>query len=388
MKRFLRLSLTLLLALLGALFLVSPFSVSSQPVNLLVDGGFEQVETNDAVYSLVKWNKNSVTVKSGYGGYYIRFTSPTWIQSKEKISLSAGEYTVKFNAKITPGSATVYVNLNDGVSDALNGNNTVVLSDLSDFTEQTIDFELESGGDYYFQMGTSEIGGRIDIDDVALYFNGSADEIGDAWRSADNNIMIENGAYLRTEKSSYGLRFTGFADKELSDATAVAYGSVKIGMIICPDDLIGENDFTVETLGSAEVKHVVCYAEKTFAAELGGKEYYGFNCAIVNILPYNVDRPFCARAFIEYQTDDKTVRFYSAESLSRSVYAVARAARNDLENLDESQKSAVEYFCGAMQTLTPLETISENGGHTFTLTFCGVKGFFVLDYDKSLYEVS
>ena len=159
-------------------------------------------------------------------------------------------------------------------------------------------------------------------------------------------------------------------------------------MIICPDDLIGENDFTVETLGSAEVKHVVCYAEKTFAAELGGKEYYGFNCAIVNILPYNVDRPFCARAFIEYQTDDKTVRFYSAESLSRSVYAVARAARNDLENLDESQKSAVEYFCGAMQTLTPLETISENGGHTFTLTFCGVKGFFVLDYDKSLYEVS
>lgn len=332
--------------------------------------------------SFVNWDTSRFNVNSLDGGNYCAIAKSDSknhsLQTNDPINLEEGTYRVKFSAAIS-GSFNYFISL---------GKNSI----KTDYTVNTIagdgtfrdvfyDFKLSEQGNYVFYLTVNGLTDDLYVDDIELLTFSSEEE-------TDENLITENGAYIRTDPDKSGLLFKGRVNKSFYDDCASLHTGVKVGMIIAPTDFLNDCSFTYSALFSAKAV-LLCVANNwnnTETADTNG--YYGFSCAIVNILPYNTDREFSARSFISYTENGETKFIYADYDRayhSRSVYGVAKAALNSAATLTDEELSAVNYFYNIVEKPTPTSISSD--GNTFTLTFSSLKGYFVLDYDRTAYNV-
>lgn len=383
MKRSISFLFVLFIAFI-AMFVAAPYkTTSSEGMNLLYNGNFNEVETIEDVMSLVGWTKaidNLKVVEITDSNYYA--------QSKNKgpdkefciyqsgLDLEAGKYNLEFKARITNGSCNIEVGLRTD-TDHVIVHKEKFIENYSEFTSVSIDLELPDSGVYEFYFKATKLGEKIAVDDMVLSLIGG------------NALKTASGADLRTVKSSAGLRFKGSVDKNLFDGYVSKYGAenVQVGILIAPADFIKDCEFTCDLL--ATNKAVACVAtfwNNTKTIETDG--YYGFNCAFINILPYNTDRKFSFRSFLRYTDGTKTEYLYSdydETENSISVYELALALHERESEFLDYQVEIIDYFCNLIEYPTQSVSVS---GNTFSLTFSNIKGYFVLDYDRTAYSLS
>ncbi len=164
-----------------------------------------------------------------------------------------------------------------------------------------------------------------------------------------DNFSVTDGASLRLIKDSPGIRFQASVDKHAYDTYVANFSSVSAGMIIVPtESLENLKDFTVQELEENNLLYVLIPANKWCNLNtLETDEYYQFYCALVNILPKNIQRKFSARAYISYEKDGKTFYDYSTykESVnSRSVKEIAILAKAEIERYNEVQAKIINDY--------------------------------------------
>ena len=200
-------------------------------------------------------------------------------------------------------------------------------------------------------------------------------------------LTIERGAYLRVNSEHPGLRFCGRVDKNYYDFYKSEYEGAEVGIIIVPYDYLSDCAyFTVAELSS----HGLNYQE--IAANIWNNNpdsdgYYGFNCALVDIYPFNVDRAFAARTYMKYIEDGSVKYVYGAFDASenvRSVCGVANAAKNsDYDSFNSVQKEVIDYFCNAVETVV-VSAYDNTGFGEYTYYFNSEsEGYAVISYSLS-----
>ena len=392
MKKFLSLFFVTVCAAL-AFFVVSPYKPAySEEINLLSNGDFN--ETVEEGYPFVGWTGSGASVSDESGqGSCVRSESKTidLVLQQLNVFLQSGKYTVRFRAKIkSAGSRDVTVGFADNNSTFVASNSTTV-SNADDFDDFSLDLELSDTGTYEFKfiaLGTV----RIFVDDMELVYvedSGAGEEQSEVL--TDDGIQTQAGAELRTVLSSPGLRFKGKISLNLYNYYVQNYGenNVQVGMLIVPTDFLSDCEFSYEALSAAKKAVQICVAEKWNNASTANSDgFYGFNCAFINILPYNIDRKFSFRSFIRFIENDKpnfVYSEYSEENNARSVYEVAVNLHNT-GDFTEEQAPTINYFCNRIE-YSAAEAVG-HGNNSFSLTISDVQGYFVLDYDRETYSLS
>lgn len=162
-------------------------------------------------------------------------------------------------------------------------------------------------------------------------------------------IKLKDGASLRLVKETPGIRFYASVDKQVYDKYQEDYQNVSAGILITLTEYLQDvSDYTVENLVAKNIQHAEIPVNKwanSKTTETDG--FYGFYCALVNILPHNVRREFSVRAYVKYDKDGKTVYEYSSydsNKNSRSVYGVALLAKQEIEKYSTEQADIIEYY--------------------------------------------
>ena len=398
MKRlFLRIAVSLA-ALLFAITFTPVFAVSSETVgeSLLPDGSFD-----DKTFFEQNWNLTNAKYKfnksTGKGFVYnlsesMVVVKPYINETEVYFDFEQGDYVVTFDVYID-GSATVSADLTttDGTT-VVCGSETI--SGVTEFTPYTFEFTLETAGSYRFGLYASDIDviAILRFDNIGLYAVAAAVE------EPVNPLLTEYGAYIRADGKQSGIRFLGRIDKKVYDDYVKDYENVEVGMIIVPTDYLIDCDFTYQALSADGKNMKICVAERWNNEDsLETDGYYGFNCALGSLLPYNLDRKFSARSFLRYSVDNgsggKETRYiysdYSEEANARSALYLAQCFYADTENYElfaDYQKAAIRYFLNLIEY--PTSSVTENGDGSFTLSFTNVKGYFVLDYDVDKYSIT
>ena len=332
--------------------------------------------------SFSNWDTSRFNVNSLDGGNYCAIAKSDdknhLLHTNDPINLEEGIYRVKFSAAIS-GRFKYFIFLEKNSIKTYYTENTIAGDGT--FHDVFYDFKLSEQGNYVFYLTVYDNTDYLYVDDIEL-LTFCSDE------KTDENLITENGACIRTNPDMSGLLFKGRVNKSFYDDCASLHTGVKVGMIIAPTDFLNDCPFTYSALFSAK-SVLLCVASKWNNSETADTNgYYGFSCAIVKILPYNTDREFSARSFISYTENGETKFIYADYDQayhSRSVYGVAKAALNSAATLNEGQLSAVNYFYNIVEKPTP--TSASSDGNTFTLNFSSLKGYFVLDYDRTAYDV-
>lgn len=191
-------------------------------------------------------------------------------------------------------------------------------------------------------------------------------------------IKMVKGASMRLSATNSGLRFVGRIDKSIYDSYLSSYTSVSVGMIITPtDELVGLDDFTVEELKENTTDYLDIKAERwnnESSAERNG--YYGFNCVITDILTQNIDRKFSARAYLKYfdgNSDRIIYSDYSHQDNARSIYEVATAVLENVEEYTAEEQKIIRYYSSAVKTVSTKEDFNHSGDE-MSFNFEGNKG--------------
>ena len=396
MKKVLSFIFSLFLIVVSFLFYLPYGFAVSEETNLLLNGDFNDVEVDMSSlageYKPNYWGKINLKGSIRNDNDYCATCADKnedFFLHQGNFELQAGKYTVHFEAKIKNGTCNIAVGFR--VNNEFVVCETDTLSNLSDYTEKTYELDLAESGVYEFCFKSLDISKTLYIDNMRLYYEGNGgEEQGQEEVPPENNVQAHGGAYIRTVKNSAGLRFKGEVDKQLFDGYVAEYGreNVSAGMIIAPTDFLRDCEFTYLALSQNKAVQV-CVAEQWNNEDTCEEDgYYGFNCAFINILPYNIDRKFSFRSFIRFTEGENTEYVYGGYSETdnaRSLYEVALAAREDAAKYEDYQVEIIEYFCNLIDY--PAAEISANG-NTFTLTFSDIKGYFVLDYDKTAYSLS
>lgn len=203
------------------------------------------------------------------------------------------------------------------------------------------------------------------------------------------NIKTENGAEIRIDEKSAGLRFKARVEKSYYDGIAVKYGkeNVAIGMMIAPTDYI-TSEYTYEILKEQEKEPLMIIADKqNNDADVDG--YYGYSFAITDILLQNTDRNFSARAFLRYK-EGETIKYeyavYDEDNHSRSIYEVAEKAIAD--NPTEYEYKILQNYINKVQVET-LGDFEKKDGDAWETTYnCENKGLLIISDEEKLEEGS
>ena len=382
MKRLVSFLFVFVFCFISFSFIVSPYKItSSEGTNILSNGDFNL--TADGALPFTYWQGSNIKVKNLKNGNYAvqsSTTSDVLVLYQNDLNLEAGKYNVKFQAQLAKSGNPVDISVRFISNNGTGSVASIATKNISNdrWEEVSFDLVLSENGLYQFNCMANEAcldKPRVYIDDMVLV--------------RENGVKTAAGADLRTVKSSAGLRFKGTVDKNLYDGYVENYGAenVQVGMIIAPTDFLSDCDFTYEALSAGKAVQVGVATRWNNESKIATDGYYGFNCAFVNILPYNTDRRFSFRSFLRYTVGNKTTYIYSdydETDNSRSVYELALAFREDESNFADYQVEVIKYFCNLIDY--PKHSVN-NDGNTFTLTFAAIKGYFVLDYDRSAYSL-
>ena len=163
------------------------------------------------------------------------------------------------------------------------------------------------------------------------------------------SYALEEGASIRYDSTlvSSGIRFTALLDK--ADFQTYQEYIVGVGVILMPNDKIGNKEFTLQNYsGEGEAKNV--YVEKN-AISFDNKDKFTLRVALVSVLEKNYNRDFSARAYllISYHGGATTAYVWDSYISTRSVCQVAQLALDENEtknNLNDTQKSILKAYVG------------------------------------------
>ena len=150
-----------------------------------------------------------------------------------------------------------------------------------------------------------------------------------------------DGAQIRKTEGTSGIRFITVVSNDYINELINAHGAdnVKFGAVVLPEDMLGENELTVE------VEHADKMPSGGFAEENAEAGYSVYNSAIINIPESMYDRTLVARGYVAITGEDGTVTYtYTSNAVKRSVGLVASRAL--YEGNDTS--SVVEGFVNAV----------------------------------------
>lgn len=168
-------------------------------------------------------------------------------------------------------------------------------------------------------------------------------------QSKENTVNTLEGASMRLNVNSPGIRFRGCVDKTLYDEYKSKFTNVCAGIIFTVEEnLQNLSDFTVQEL-IANNRVYKDISAKIWNNEQTAKDdgYYGFNCAIINIREENILRKYCARSYLKYEIDGTVNYIYGNFSLSdnaRSVKEIANLALEQNSEISEEQRKILEHF--------------------------------------------
>lgn len=203
------------------------------------------------------------------------------------------------------------------------------------------------------------------------------------------NIKTENGAEIRIDETSAGLRFKARVEKSYYDNMMIKYGeaNVEVGMMIAPTDYI-TSEYTYGILKEQGKEPLMIIADKqNNDANVDG--YYGYSFAITDILLQNTDRKFSARAFLRYK-DEENEKYeyavYDEDNHSRSMYEVAEKAITD--NPTEYERTILQNYINEVRNET-LGDFEKKDGNAWETTYnCENKGLLIISDEEKLSEGS
>ena len=135
-------------------------------------------------------------------------------------------------------------------------------------------------------------------------------------------VELLDGASVRLDDPT-GLRFETSVDREMLEQLR-RFGTVTVGTLVIPTDLIGEREFTIAGVGEEALNF-----ETTLENASADGDSYTFYASVVNLLDQNYTRKFSAVSYVKIVTEDRTAVVYTAYEEARnarSVYEVAYAA--------------------------------------------------------------
>lgn len=203
------------------------------------------------------------------------------------------------------------------------------------------------------------------------------------------NIKTENGAEIRIDETSAGLRFMARVEKSYYDNMTTKYGdaNVSVGMMIAPANYI-TSEYTYEILKEQGKEPLMIIANKqNNDADVDG--YYGYSFAITDILLQNTDRKFSARAFLRYK-DEGNEKYeyavYDEDNHSRSMYEVAEKAKAD--NPTEYEYKILQNYINKVRNETLGDFENKDGNAWETTYNCTDKGLLIISDKEKLEEGS
>lgn len=326
---------------------------ASQSVAAIENYSFEE-KNQDGSYGFYlpsKWKINASSVYLTYpdsgaydGKIYLDLannSSAYVLSSKSKVSVSGGgDYRFGFKFRVTDIAAAscrisvIPYSENGTACDEATGNDfTAPVADS--WTDAYVDFKADADtSSVIIKITVSVTKGSCGIDCVYGY---------------EKAVFTGAGASIRLSADSPGLRFTGRVDKIFYDGLLDGYSSVSAGILIAPTEYLNKTgEFTVKSFKDSSLKYLDIQASvwnnSASAAEDG---YYGFSCAMVDIMASNVTRSFSARAYVKY-TESGAEKYiyadYCENEHARSVYAVANRAKEYLDSYDEEQQKIITAY--------------------------------------------
>ena len=368
---------SIVLTLIAVLAVTSAFvlpKTADAETSVIVNGDFQDAYVEKTglkpVYGVNFWEHNGSVKKNG-DDYYIKSKEDTLVITQDLAELSAGTYTAGFSL-----DATEDLTVNFGVGENTNAVLSTVYTDGAE--DVSAEFYYGGGQNVKFFISVLGITDTADIDDVYLTLKENPEE--EFIPTLSEYLITEEGAYLRTCPDSAGLRFTGRVDKAFYENALSEHENVTVGMLIAPADYIRDCGFTAEELSAKGRRFSAVTANAWNNADTALSDgYYGFNCAIVNILTYNTDRTFCARTFLCYDDGDGVTYVYgnfNAESNGASVYGIALSAREDaVESGDAETLEVIDLFIDRVFFPQAEVTATQSGA---VLEYVAPAGYFTL----------
>ena len=369
-------ALSLILVFISGFFGVKTTALST-PVNLIVDGGFEE-ENNGEFWSL----DTKCRFSTSSGENCLKVSKPSGvILSYFTVTLEEGVYTFSINVLQNENGFNAELSLNNGA--IVIGNKSVAPDQTGTVSWENIEIDGETAGEYAIKLYFSGLSASIYVDDFELYKNEEQAEE----PSESGNIITLSGAYLKTTADCNGIRFCGRVKKDYYDGLSGKSG-LETGMLIAPTDYIGEFDFTANSLTAAGKSYKEIAAVNKTTVTDGDTEYYEFYCALVDIIPYNTDRNFSARTYIKYRENETDVYEYSdynAEDQSRSAFGMAVDMWNDAEDKTSDTAVVAKRYIDVIEIM---ETEGEMDGGVYTITYESVSaGYFTVKSKGNTFTV-
>ena len=158
-------------------------------------------------------------------------------------------------------------------------------------------------------------------------------------------VATKDAASVRLSTTNPGLRFTTTVNTLELNALVAKYGAenVKIGTLIAPADVLGEDALTIDT---ATKINVVASLANPFAQDGTTSTYAG---SITNIKPQNLTRDFTAVGYVAYSADGENWTYvYSDTTCTRNVTEIAQAAVDAGEFAEDADALEILQNLGAV----------------------------------------
>ncbi len=150
-----------------------------------------------------------------------------------------------------------------------------------------------------------------------------------------------DGAQVRKTEDTSGIRFITVVSNDYIAELKTAHGAdnVKFGAVVLPEDMLGENELTVE------LEHANKIPSGGFAEENAEAGYSVYNSAIINIPETMYGKAIAARGYVAITGEDGAVTYtYTATTVKRSIGYVASMAHyvgNDTSSVVKGYVDAV-----------------------------------------------
>ena len=161
---------------------------------------------------------------------------------------------------------------------------------------------------------------------------------------ANIEAATKDAASVRLSLTNAGLRFTTTVNTAEINALVAKYGAenVKVGTLIAPQDILGEDALTIETATKIDVPASVA---NPFAQNGIKTTYAG---SITNIKPQNLTRDFTAVGYVAFFNGAEWVYNYSAGTCTRNVTEIAQAAVDAGEFAEDADALEILQNLGAV----------------------------------------
>lgn len=303
--------------------------------NFLKNGDFSTASSKYAKYWLhdyknITYDSSKKLYSSTVAQGYIKYS---FSADGTSFSLDSGLYCLSLSAYNAAGAVEFELKAKEGNGDTLLTEEIAVTGEQKVYS---IYFYTESkvyNPQPKFTITEIAEGGTMYLDNASLV-------------KVDGNIVTtESGASIRSVASESGLRFKGQVNKTIYENHITTFGAdnVETGIMIMPEDYL-ENGTFDESILNEKTPLYISAKKWNNEGSVDTDGYYGFNCVLASIKAENTDREFIAIAYLKYASKSGTKYFYASYDKAlhcRSVYDVAKSAKQELENEGESGSKAL-----------------------------------------------